>query len=144
MYFRTYAATLMLIELVTAVFFSFIVPVSKFLIIGLVVFCVYSAARLSGFIAMSLGFMGIILTGGLVAFFLTVAQIHALSIKMRKELKSHGFSHPKSVVGKVVKSLPDLKFWMGSEMYYCDRVLVLTIVHTIAEQSINFLIGNPV
>ena len=134
----------MLIHLVTSAYLSFIILVGNFLIIGLVVLCVYSAGRLHGFIAMSLGFMGIILTGGLFAFFLTLAQIHSVSIEMRIELKSHGFSHPKSVVGTVVKSLPDTKFWMGSELYYCDRVLVLTIANTIAVQSINFLVRNPV
>ena len=145
LYFRTYAANLMLIRLVTSVYFSFIVPVAKLLIIGLVVFCVYSAARLDGFIATSLGFMGIILTGLLIVFFGTVAQIHALSIEMRRELGRQGYTHAKrAAVGKVMKSLPDLKFWMGSELYYCDKVLVLTIVHVIALQSINFLVGNPV
>ena len=134
----------MLIQLVTIVYFSFVVPVSEVLLIGLIVLCVYSAARLSGFIAMSLGFMGIVLTGVLIVFFLTVAQIHALSLEMRAELQSYGFSHQKKLVGKIMKSLQDLRFWMGIEMYYCDRVLVLTIANMIAVQSINFLIANPV
>ena len=145
MYFQTYAAARMLIHLVTNVYFTFIVPVAKFLIIGLVVFCVYSATRLGGFISLSMGFMGITLTGVLIVFFLTVAQIHAVSIEMRRNLESQGFAHAKrGAVGKVMKSLPDLKLWMGSELYYCDRVLVLTIAHVIAVQSINFLVGNPV
>ena len=113
------------------------------MIIGLVIFCVYSATRLGGFIALSLGFMGVTLTGLLIAFFLTMAQMHALSIEMRKQFQSCGFLNRKTAVGKVMQSLPHLKFWMGSELYYCDRMLVLTIARTIAEQSCNFLIGNP-
>ena len=43
-----------------------------------------------------------------------------------------------------MKRLSDIKLWMGSEVYFCDRVLVLTIAHVIAVQSINFLVDNPV
>lgn len=143
MFFKTYAAVRMLIAIVSNVYFSFIVPASKFMIIGLIVFCVYSTARLSGFIAISLGFMAIVLTGLLLVFFSTVAQIYVLSVAMRIEFHSFGFCLAKSAVGKVLKSLPHLKFWMGSEFYYCDRLLVLTIVHIIAGQTINFLVGNP-
>ena len=143
MFSQTYAAIRMLNALVSDVYMSFMVPVGKMMIIGLVIFCVYSATRLGGFIALSLGFMGVTLTGLTIALYLTMAQMHALSVEIREDLKSGGFLNGKTRTGKVMKSLPHLKFWMGSEMYYCDRMLVLTIARTIAEQSCNFLIGNP-
>ena len=134
----------MLNALVSDVYMSFLVPVGKMMIIGLVIFCVYTTAtRLGGFIALSLGFMGITLTGLILALYLTMAQMHALSVDMREQLHSCGFLNGRTRVGKVMKSLPHLQFWMGSEMYYCDRMLVLTIAKTIAEQSCNSLIGNP-
>ena len=71
--------------LFTAVYFRFIVSIGKFLINGPVIFCVYSAVRLNGFIAVSEGFMGIVLTGLLMTVFETVAQSDTRTIHCNEE-----------------------------------------------------------
>lgn len=111
--------------------------------LGLVVFCTYSAVRLDGFIALMLGIMGLTTGTILIVFFSNLANVYEMSMDLKRKLQSLGFSRSRtSLLGKRVRALRPIRFWMISS-YYVDRLLVLTIIDTIVDTSISFLLGNP-
>ena len=135
-----YNSTRLQMRIASQVFLTFLFPASKFMLIGLVVFCVYSALRLHGFLALSLGFMGFVLAAFLMMFFSTLAEVHDLSLIIKSEMKVMGLCH--GTKNKIGITAPVIRFQMGS-IYFVDKMLVLTILRTIVESSITFLVGNP-
>ena len=138
----SYSSIQFIIQMTSDVFLSYTIPVGIYMLIGLIVFCTYSAARLEGFLALSLGFMGLILTVFVVVFMSTFAEVYELSMDIKANLRKMRFCDNKQVLGKRLRCLAPIKLKMGSS-YYVDKVHVLTIIDVILQSSISFLLGNP-
>ena len=134
-----YNSIRLLVDMCSSVLLSILLPVQKCMVVGLVVFCVYSAVRLHGFLALSLSIMGLILGVFITLLFSTMAEVYESSRAIKSEIKRRGLCHKKK--HKIESSLPYIRYWMGS-MYFVDRMLTLTLARTIIEFSITFLLGN--
>ena len=74
-----YNSIRLVVSLSSTVLLSSVLLAQKYMVIGLVILCVYSAVRLHGFLTLNLSIMGLILGVFLTLLFSTLAETHDLS-----------------------------------------------------------------
>ena len=91
-----YNSIRLVVSLSSTVLLSSVLLAQKYMVIGLVILCVYSAVRLHGFLTLNLSIMGLILGVFLTLLFSTLAETHDLSRAIKSEMKRKGLCHKAS------------------------------------------------
>ena len=116
-------------------------PAGKFVTIIPATFALYAVIRIGGITAIFAGVYAVDTTVFIEIIVNLVAEVWIDSVEWREEM-GKCVGKRSSLLAKEVRSLEAIRVRLGG-LYFIDKGLVLTVIQTIAENSVNMLLLNP-